>query len=513
MKEQIIHLEPQDDVVSVRDRLNWARANRVLLVFPDDPRQRILQRKLDLVLIQREATRKQAQLALITRDPEVIKHAQELGIACFASLKASSRRYWETSQARPKVSRREQPRQLTPDLIAAGSRLNENFRGLPKKVRRTLEIAVFAVAMLVLLAVVIFVLPGATIHLSPAAEQVTVTVSVTADPEVALVDIEQGLIPGRVIGVEVETSATVETTGTEPIPTEKARGVALFTNLLPDQVTIPQGTIVRTSAAQPVRFITLADATLPGQVGETIEIPIEAIEAGYEGNIPRNRINQIEGPLDSRVAVTNSEPTAGGDVTDIRAISQADYDRVHALALQQLQQRAFAEMQTDPYIALLETEFVPVESLKVVLIHSETYLGYIGEPSDEVGLNMRVTVQGVAIDERFARQVIYGQIAQRVGEGYQIAPDTLLFRRGEIIEVSDRQTVKFIMKGTSDVYASIEPGEVYQVVRGIAVSEAVFELDRELPLAAPPSIEVWPSFWPVMPFLPLRMKLDIAGQS
>jgi hypothetical protein len=186
---------------------------------------------------------------------------------------------------------------------------------------------------------------------------------------------------------------------------------------------------------------------------------------------------------------------------------------VQALALQQLQQRAFAEMQTDPYIGLLETEFVPVESLRVVLVHSETYLGYIGEPSDEVGLNMRVTVQGVAIDERFARQVIYGQIAQRVGEGYQIAPDSMLFRRGEIINVTDQQTVTFIMQGTSDVYASIEPGEVYQVVRGIAVSEAVFELDRELPLAAPPVIEVWPRFWPVMPFLPLRMELDIAGQS
>ncbi len=511
MKEQIIRLEPDDDVVSVRDKLGWVRARRVLLVFPDDPRQPILQRKLDLVLIQREATRRRAQLALITRDPIVTEHAHELGIACFRTVEASRKRYWETQRARLIIQRRRRPRSIDVELVEAGTRLQAPSPSLSPEARKALAIAIFGVALAVLLLGVIAIVPGATVYLTPAANQVSVTTTITADPEASEVDLTRSLIPARLIGVTVEAAATVDTTGTTQQPSEKAQGMALFTNLIPDQVTIPAGTVIRTSASRPVRFVTLADATLPGQVGETVEVPIEALEPGFEGNLPGNRINQVEGPLASRVAVTNPEPTRGGDTVEVRSVSAEDHERLRAIVLQQLQQRAFAEMQTDPFIALQDAEFIPLESLSIVLIESETYLGFVGQVADEASLTMRATVQGVAIDERLARQVVYEQIVERIGPGYQIRAGSLVFRRGEVVEVDDRYRVQFIMQGAGDVSATIDPDEVRRLVRGRGIRQAITRLENAYALEAPPSIEVWPPFWPLAPLLPLRIEVEAGG--
>jgi hypothetical protein len=294
----------------------------------------------------------------------------------------------------------------------------------------------------------------------------TVTTTVTADPNLPEVRIDEGLIPARSIGVVVEGRAVVDVTGTSDVPTEKARGIALFTNLIPDQVTIPSGTIVRTSAAEPVRFLTLADATLAGTVGETVEVPIEAFEPGFEANVPTGRINEIEGPLSSRLAVANPEPTRGGDVSTVPAVAPQDLDRVEALLLQQLQQRAYAEMQIDPLIALLDTEFVPFESLTVVLTHSRTFDGYVGQPVSQLGLSMSVTIQGMAADERRAREIPYARLAEKVGPGFVLTPETLVFRRGEVTGFDDQRRVTFIMQAAGDISADIDTGAIRQMVRG-----------------------------------------------
>lgn len=368
-------------------------------------------------------------------------------------------------------------------------------------------------SVLAILAIIIFIMPGATVKLEPATNQEMVTTTVTADPDPQItgVDTARRIIRARVVGIEVDASPKVDTTGSKDIPAKKARGTALFTNLLSDQVTIPAGTTIRSSAARPIRFVTLADVTLPGKIGQTVEVDIEAIEPGFEGNLPSNRINEVEGLLATRIAVTNPQPTGGGDVTTVRAIDQSDYDRVRALALQQVQQRAYASMQTDPFIALQETEFIAPETLAVVLIAFETYSGTVGQEAEQVELHMRATVQGIAIDELLAQQVAYADLAKKVGSGFQISPDTMLFKRGEVTQIDDQRRVTFIMQGTGDILSAIPTDKVRQLLRGRTPSAASSRLESSFPLVAPPTIQVWPGFWPIMPFLSLRIDVEVAG--
>ncbi len=507
MKEQIIQLEPHDDIDTVRDRLGWVRVPRVLLVFPDT-RHPILRSKVDMRLLQREITRRRAQVALITRDPVVTDNAKEVGIPCFPSIEASRRRYWRTAKARLRVPRKAQPTKLDADLVEGGTRLHPENRRLKPEWQRAGAFGVFGLTIILLLAGASIVLPGATVRISPAANQVMATITVTADPEAETINTEQGVIPARIVGTEVEGSATVEATGHVLQASQKARGIVNFTNLVPEQVTIPAGTVVRTSAAQPVRFVTLIDTTLAGKVGETVEVPVEAIDPGFEGNLPSSRINEVEGPLSTRVGVTNPETTRGGDSMEVRAISEEDYNRVRALLTQQLLQRAYAEMQTG---LLIDTEFLPIESLSVVLTHSETFTGYVGEPTDTVSLTMRVTVQGVAIDERRAREIVYAELANKVGEGYQISYGSLVFRLGEVTSVDADRRVTFIMQGAGDVSTSIDEERIKDLIKGARISEAQVRLERELALTQPADIEVWPGFWPAVPTLPLRIQIEVIG--
>jgi len=88
-----IVLDPSDDAVSVRDQLAFVRARHVLLMLPPDGSA--LRRKLDLLLIQRQAARLGLRIALITDDLCVIDHAADLNISVFPDEQAARVGRWK----------------------------------------------------------------------------------------------------------------------------------------------------------------------------------------------------------------------------------------------------------------------------------------------------------------------------------------------------------------------------------------------------------------------------------
>jgi hypothetical protein len=92
MKTQVIQLERHDDVTSVKDKIAWSKASRVLLVWPK--RGRVLYRPLDLLLLQRACQAEGAQFACVADDDDVLDHAKELGIPVFRSAKVAQRLAW-----------------------------------------------------------------------------------------------------------------------------------------------------------------------------------------------------------------------------------------------------------------------------------------------------------------------------------------------------------------------------------------------------------------------------------
>src|SRR5258708_4721461 len=277
MKLQIIQLEPYDDVVSIRDRLSFVSTERVLLVWPR--RGEILKRKLDLLLIQREAARQGARLALITGDPAVLDHAAELNISTFESIKASQRGKWKRPRSKVFVDRTDRPEDA-PDayeLRELTSRLRPvslERAQLQRSIRRA---AAVALGIFLLIVIVLFV-PSAQVTIPPAQAQINTTVKLIADPSLAQVNVESGHIPATILKTDVTTQATIPSTGSSNVPNTLASGTVIFTNNTDKPVFIPSGTEVSTFGFQPPHFHTTADPTLDGGSGKTVSVTVEAAQ-------------------------------------------------------------------------------------------------------------------------------------------------------------------------------------------------------------------------------------------
>src|SRR5512140_2372841 len=92
MKTQIIALEAHDDLISVRDRMSWAKSPRILLVWSMS--DKISLRAADLRILQQHAITLGAELGIITRRGDVRRDAERFGIPVFGSAAAAQRQAW-----------------------------------------------------------------------------------------------------------------------------------------------------------------------------------------------------------------------------------------------------------------------------------------------------------------------------------------------------------------------------------------------------------------------------------
>jgi hypothetical protein len=520
MREQIIQLERYDDVVSVRDRLAWIQAERVLLVFP--PEGGVLMRQLDLVLVRREAARRGAKIALITTEPNITEIAQDLRIPVFGTISESHRKRWVRKRGSLFVRRRDKPVSgpSVADMEAAAKRMQTGFRARFERNPwkwRFFGLLTFGIVMVILMSAAYLIGPSATVILYPAANQEFVQVAVTADPLLSQVELRENAIPADNFERDVEWTTQISTTGVIDIPQDFATGTVTFLNRTREPVTVPVGTIVRTSTGQPIRFRTLEEVAVPGYIGGVASTEVEALPEfeGTAGNVDANLINRIEDrQLNDKLAVRNDERLRGGGLQQVPAVAQQDIDNLLANMRQELIDRALAEM----YSMVAPEQFLVEDSLRIVSERpgEMRFSHEVGEPADILTLTMRARVRGVAFNERYAQQVAYAELSSRIGPGYKIITGpSLEFRRGDIVEVDDAQRVTFLMSCAGYVAADINVNSVREQIAGLSVTQVSALLSDSLPLRAPDGeqsslvLSIWPGWWRQVPVLPVRISVQV----
>lgn len=513
MKLQIVQLEPYDDVTSVRDRLASVRAERTLLVWPrpDATPKPILSRKLDLILIQREAARRGTWLALVTTEPDVIDVAAALNISVFRSVGASQRGRWKRPRNKVFVDRADRPDD-SPDpreLMLQVSRL----RVLSPRQRLRRRAVRIGTAMILGLALLIFayvITPGAEIVIFPAQAQINATLTLIADPALSFVDVEGGRIPAILDTVQVESRASIPTTGRVDVPTTLASGSVVFTNRVESAVVIPDGTIVTTPGQRPARFRTLGEAVVGAGVGQEVRVPIQATEdtPGPAGNIEANLIVNIEGTLARALSVRNLEATRGGSVREQGIVTRADYDNLVILARERVRQDALARLG----VRLGGTQFVVPESIRIVSEGGEdlTYDAFIGDAADTLTVTIRARVQALIIDVQAARQAALARLSASIPPGRRLIVGSITYTRGAVRAEADG-TASLVISSSGNVAAAIDAERVRNRVAGMSVEAALNTLNREwlLDPLRPPQIQVWPGFLGQLPVLPVRIAVTV----
>ncbi|MBC7812518.1 MAG: baseplate J/gp47 family protein [Burkholderiales bacterium] len=510
-KPEFLQLATDDDVLSIRDSLSFIRGKEVLLIWPEEGT--VLTRKLDLVLIQREAMRRAIRLALVTHDPQVIKHADELNISTFETIGSSERGRWKRGRSNVFTDRDDRPEdapeatELMP--IASRVRVTESRAML----LRLAAIRVFALMLLLgVLATVAYVaLPSATVTLMAAHERVQAEVQLVADPAATAVDVAGGVIPSSALRVEIEETGTVETSGAQDLADIPASGSVVFINQTDSEITIPPGTTVGTSAGTPITFRTTQESVLPAGIGLQIEVPIEALQtsAGIVGNVEAGQINTVLGPLADAVTVRNLNATTGGESRSMPAVSEDDRERLLATVRQQLQARAYTEIRP----RLNESQFLIVETIRIADERSDwmTYSAQPGDVAATLSLTMRAVVEADAIDQQLGEQIAFVQLSSQVPRGRLIQLDSITYQCCRVLGVDEAGRISFVMNGEGQVIGQINSGQVQQRLAGRSTSDAMTYLTTELDTAADstPQITLLPEWLPHMPLLALRINVRV----
>lgn len=460
----IIYLESQDDVGTVRAKLERVRGRRVALVVP--PITAALRRSIAVRLLRRIAEGFAIDLSLITADGELQRLAREENVRLFHSVR-SFRRYAEHAG-------QEVP---APDRASAGF----------DRASRLLIAAGSLVAMMLIVLILAFAfIPSATVTLRPATDAIGETIELRADPEARSVDYVGRRVPARAIYDKVEGTDQVPVSGAGRPGESRAQGRVTFTNRTRQEVAVPAGTIVLTP--DNVKFVITEEAHLPPALGAWTRADIRAVDPGAKGNVARGRVSQIEGPLAQQVAVFNEEPTASGGIGDAGTVTNADRTRLRDQLYERLSKEAIAKLQA----GLRGEETLPPQVVKLLTLE-ENYDLRVGEPAKALNLRMEVRVNGTVFELADVNNLAQRVWQPRLRTGFAIVPDSVRLMPPEIARV-EGDVVLLRVRVDGVAAARVDPQQAAEVVRWRRAPNAVDELARTLVLADQPRVVIEPGW-------------------
>jgi hypothetical protein len=494
MKTHIIQLERHDDAISTRDKMMWGSSQRILLVFPE--RGHILSRRVDLVLLQRHAQSLGAQLALVTTSTVVRQNALDLGVLVFKSVKQAQKSHWRVPLDIRRKFRRRAPKRS--DLFELGSRRVRPDRELPIGVRLVL----FFIATVSVLALMAFLLPDASILITPAEREQRLSLELWAHPTIQSPNLSGG-IPAQVIKVRVEGTETARSTGRTLIASQAATGEILFTSLTDRDVLVPVGTIVRTQSNPPIRFETVMSGVVKTDADDGVIIPVRAILPGSVGNVPAGEIVGIEGNVGTMLAVVNVNAISGGIDQSSPSPSLKDFEEARRQLLDRLSNQAkqaiYADLPADTYL-------LP-PSLQLEEIDYEAQQPAAGEPGDQFKLTIRATFTAWYLRDDDIQSAAEMGLNASAPKDYMPIPGTTRIRLlGEPYSQGSR--IGYQVEAVRQLKAIWSRDEVIRLVRGQDLMSAGKIIQAHYPLKFPPVFRIAPEWWPRLPYLPFRIKVN-----
>lgn len=496
MKVQIIQLEAHDDTISTRDKMGWSQTGRILLVWP--PRGRILNRKLDLVLLQRYSKTQGAKLALVTNDPEVIYNADQLGLPVFEDVRQALDSRWRGKRTRlVRITHK----QLPVDLEA----LRNQTKQPPGKWMESpaVRLGSFILSIGAILAIVSIFIPSATLILSPSRKTQEIKMTVVASPEISDVNIA-GEIPTHRMTVIVEGTDSITTTGSIRIPDKYAIGGVRFTNLTEEKITIPEGTIVSTLDSVPIRFTTTKSGELPAGIGKNIVLPTKATLPGESGNVPAESLLAVEGALGLKIAVVNPVRTHNGGDQLVPAASQEDQSGLYNQLVLTLKQTALEEFKQK----LNEGDTLVDDTLELSDMIEKIYDPPLGQPANQVELTLRLQFDILTIKisdiHALANLVLDANLPNR----YQPLQETLVIQQNTLPKQGTDGSLELQITIRRDTVAIIDEPQAINLILGLNTNQANQRLSDSFDLRKTPDISLIPKWWPKLPYIPFRVQVS-----
>jgi len=509
---QIIELQGDENITVIRNLLERATDSEVLLFVPKGC-EALENNKVNLMVLRRWADNLALRVGMVIEDRDTRGLAREVGLVILPSVKEGQQVDLHALDRRRRRHKGLPPRPTPSSLLRrrrpepVGGSLNQvATRRLGQRTARSAYVGLLATAgvFLVLAFMLLFMLPSATVTLKPVSEPVQAAMEMVG--VAGLTEINYGLaqVPARTVYVEREGTDTIATTNKRDVPDGHAQGAVVFANKTTIPVTITKGTVVRTSAGQNVRFYTVADAWLPGELYSTVRVGILAAEPGPSGNVPPLTINVVEGELAAQVDVLNDSRTTGGTVRRMSTVDGDDKVRLRAKLVKRLQEEAYSELTS----VLTKGEFIPPDSL-VITVLDEEFDHNVDDMTDALGLKMKVKVSGLAISGADGEKLLLGLLEQRMKPGYRLLADSARFERGGRITATPEQA-RFSMSVQAAIAPAIDTQVVKDAIAGRTIDGAKEYLSQQFKLRSEPQIELSGSLMKRLPWWAGRINVRVS---
>jgi len=485
MNRTVVDLDARATILDASERIAASPPDvpLVLVVAADAP----FARNAVFLDVARQAAGSR-RLAVVSSDPRARSIAASVHLPAYASLGSLEREELDPTE------RLGAPRRAA--LAAVAARRRVPSLGSPG---RAIAIAASAIGAGLLLLMV--TLPSAAVTVAPAALPMpSATLALRAGAG--------GDISAQPLSTTINAKVTGTATGSRNDEI-KATGSVRFTNQTTDDITIPKGTIVQTSAAADrIQFVTTETKTLPRSIilGITlisgqIDVPVEAVVGGPAGNIAANRIVVSNRSV---YAVTNPLPTTGGDTKKIPIVKAEDYTAATAKASVD---RALADAAND-------------QKLRWRSQLSGDAVVYVGTPSltsqgslaDVVGkeiatfdVPITAAVQGFAVAGDQPARAAVERYRTMAGEGNVLDERTAQFSGINAPTVADNGVIwRLVASGQQS--PRLDPARIRGALAGRTVPEARALLEAQGLHVT--DLRVAPSWWPRMPLLDARIAVN-----
>ena len=499
----IVELTGEESITAIYGLIE-AADDDIVLVVPKGC-EALERNEVNLRLLRRWGDNLSRRIGLVVADRATQVMAREAGFLLFSSP-ANARRADIAALDRRRRRLAGLPQRPSPGLALESLGHKASTRAGRSRFRRAgVILAAGCAAILGLAFVALFALPSATVTLQPISQRTSAAMEVTGVLERTDIDYSQALVPARMVTIDQDGFDTVATTNKRDVPDGHAQGTVLFANRTTVPMTITKGTVVRTSYGESVRFYTIADVRLPGELYGTVRVGVLAAEPGPSGNVPALTINIVEGPVAAQADVLNESRITGGTVRRLSTVAAADKVTLRSKLMQGLQEEAYKALTA----SLREKEFVPPGSLDIRAV-SEEFDHKVDDMVDQLGMSMTVNVRGLAVDGHSAEQVILALIQQRTRDGYRLLSDSVNYERGAVISATLAQAL-FGMSAQAYIVPDIELDEVRAAVAGLSVDNAKTVLSRKFDLSTQPEISLSGSLLGRLPIWTRRIYVRVVA--
>jgi hypothetical protein len=463
--QEVIFLDLDDDLGTVRAKLESSAADEVYLVIPR--RSPILRTPLEFRILARLTHQLSSETIIVTGDGSRRSLARQEGLRTrrsVRSLRHLSRPPGTRSWGLPSV----------PDWLPLPS-----FTGL------ALTALVGGLAVFLMFGV----LPVMKVAVSPQVVPQNQDLEIVVDPAVKTVDLSRRIVPGETLQQRVEVVGSVPASGGKKVGRDKARGEVLFISQNNQPVNIPRGTNLFSN--NNIRFVTDQDVQVPAFSQGTTRVGITAADPGPAGNVDARAIVRVEGPGIDRITSRNDRPIAGGTDRDGKVITADDVNKLK----EQLQNRAREQALAELY-ARAGGERSLVQASVRLRPDGELFDPGVDAEADQVNGRMAMVASAVVFVNNDFNGLVQQTFLAMAGPGYDLPLSQLGVGTPEVLGVDDNK-VRIRTRSEAKLVRRVNGDELVEQLRWKSPAEARAILARAEGLnGQPPKIELTPDWAP-----------------